>query len=530
MLTRRQFFNFAAVAGTSLSVPWQVGLDPVFSREALHAGSLAKFVDALPIPDVLQGPSIHLAMSQFRQKLHRDLPETTVWGYNGSYPGPTIEAVSGVPLDVTWTNDLPGNHLFEVDERLDGVEGVPVVRTVTHLHGGHVPPESDGHPERWFGPGSSITCHYPNAQPGATLWYHDNTLGIARLNVAAGLAGLYLLRGEREAALNLPSGPYEIPLVIQDRKFAADGQFMYPCQWEPEFYGNTILVNGKVWPYLVVEPRNYRLRLLNGSNARFYQLSLSSGQPFYQIGTDGGLLPRPVQVNKLLLAPGERADVIVDFAGKNGQTILLTNDAAAPFPDGEAPDEHMSQVLQIRVGLPLAGRDTCHVPNGLPEDLRDSLLQKIQGVPPVKVREVSLMESLDSRTGTMSLLGAGTQAMFWSDPVTEKPRRNTVEAWNLANTTMETHPVHLHMAQCLVLDRRPFDVEEYLLSGEIHYTGPAVVAAANERGLKDTVRANPGEVTRILARFADYTGEYLWQSQILDHADNAMLRPFEVIP
>jgi spore coat protein A, manganese oxidase len=530
MLTRRQFFNFAAVAGTSLSLPWRVGVDPVFTRDALHAGSLAKFVDALPIPDLLRGSSIQLTMTEFKQQLHRDLPPTTVWGYNGSYPGPVIEAVSGMPLSVTWTNDLPARHLLDVDERLDGMQGVPEVRTVTHLHGGHVPPECDGHPERWYGPGSSITCCYPNAQPSATLWYHDNAMGIARLNVAAGLAGLYLVRGPREAALNLPSGPYEIPLVIQDRKFDSDGRLMYPCPWESEFYGDAIVVNGKVWPYLEVEPRNYRLRLLNASNARFFELSLSSGQPFHQIGTDGGLLPRPVQVTSLLLAPGERADVIVDFAGKNGQTILLTNQAAAPFPLGGAPDEHTSQVMQIRVSLPLAGRDTKHVPNGLPEELRDTVLQKIQGAPPAKVRDVSLVESLDSRTGTTSLLGEGMQAMFWSDPVTETPRRNTIEVWNLINTTMDAHPVHLHTAHCMVLDRRPFDVEEYLLSGHIVYTGPVVTAAANERGLKDTVRANPGEVTRVMVYFADYTGEYVWQSQILDHADNAMMRPFEVIP
>jgi spore coat protein A len=311
-------------------------------------------------------------MKEFRQKLHAQMPPTRLWGYQGWYPGPTIEAQSGVPLLVNWSSQLPTSHFLPVDHTIHGAgSNVPDVRTVVHLHGHKVLPESDGYPEAWFtsdghtGPDFRVGPYiYPNDQSATMQWYHDHALGITRLNVYAGLAGMYFIRSAEETALNLPSGEYEIPLLIQDRSFFPDGSLQYPIAkathdfWVPEFFGDTVLVNGKAWPYLEVEPRKYRFRIVNGSNARFYRMRLvtadargntvgSPGPLIHQIGTDGGLLPGPVVVDELLIAPAERFDLIIDFADFAGANLVLTNDAPAPFPDGD--DIIPDQVMLFRV-------------------------------------------------------------------------------------------------------------------------------------------------------------------------------------
>lgn len=509
--------------------------------------ALAKFVDPLPVPAVLK-PKGYLAcatyyevrMRQVKQKLHRDLPETTVWAYEGVYPGPTFEVLRHEGVKVKWLNDLPDEHLLPVDRTVHGAHPPnPLVRTVVHLHGGEVPAYSDGHPEAWFtrdfrkvGPHFRSTVYfYPNIQRPATLWYHDHALGITRLNVYAGLAGFYLIRDAFELGLNLPGGRFEIPLVIQDRSFNADGSLFYPRQPDPpvpgvdpsivpEFFGDTILVNGKVWPYLEVEPRKYRFRLLNGSNSRFYLLSLTSGQPLIQIGTDGGLLEAPVPVAELTLAPGERADVVVDFSAFAGETIRLVNGAAAPFPGGDPPTEDTSQVMEFRVTLPLSEPDTSTVP---------SSLRPIWWLSPAAAaltRDLALVEAQDP-FGRLLLLLDGKR---WSAPVSEKPRLGSVEVWRLINLTEDAHPIHLHLVQFQILGRRPFDVDRYRSRRELVFTGPPVPPDPNERGLKDTVRANPGQVTSIIARFGAFAGPYVWHCHILEHEDHEMMRPYEVVP
>ena len=295
----------------------------VYSRPVLDLNRLAPFVDPLPImpkalplgsrrsPDGVIVPFYQMRMGEFHRQVHRDLPPTRVWGFNGSIPGPTFDVRSGAPVLVDWINSLPAKHFLPIDHSIHGAgKSTPEVRTVIHLHGAKAPGDSDGYPEAWYTPGNSAVFYYPNQQRAATLWYHDHALGIVRLNNLAGLSGLYIIRDAIERRLNLPRGNYEIPLVIQDRTFDSDGQLNYPTSgrpdriWIPEFFGNTVLVNGKAYPYLVVEPRKYRFRVLNASNARFYALTLSSGQQFHQIGSDQGLLPSPVVVDKLLIAPG----------------------------------------------------------------------------------------------------------------------------------------------------------------------------------------------------------------------------------
>jgi spore coat protein A len=398
------------------------------------------------------------------------------------------------------------------------------VRTVAHLHGGQVPPESDGYPESWFTPGHSVLYHYPNSQRADTLWYHDHTVGITRLNVYAGLAGAYLLRDAEEESLNLPRGPYELPLVIQDRTFQPNGQLFYPTEgispihpvWVGTFFGDTAVVNGKVWPYLQVEPRRYRLRLVNGSNSRFYKLSLSSGQPFHQIGADGGFLPRPVQLRQLMLAPGERADLLVDFAGQQGARIVLANDPTIP---GQPSD--LTQILQFRVELPLSGQDTSSLPTTLPA------LERLAESSASTVRDGSLQEVVDQEGRVTEMLLNG---LHWDDPVTEKPKLNSVEIWRLINPTSQTHPMHLHLARFQVLDRQAFDVARYQATKQLVFTGSAVAPEANEAGWKDTVRVNAGIVTRIIIPFTGFTGTYMWHCHLLEHEDNEMMRPFQVVP
>ncbi|MFW6197863.1 MAG: DNRLRE domain-containing protein, partial [Myxococcota bacterium] len=323
---------------------------------------LPKYQDPLPRPKVATPTSgasggtadYDMAIRQTTQQLHADLPPTTVWGYDDgtgtTYPGPTIEAYRGQPVDVTWSNDLRDadgdlrtDHYLDVDMCLHGASDTP--KTVEHLHGGHVPADSDGHPEATFGPGQSDHYTYPNDQQAATLWYHDHALGITRLNVYMGLAGFYVIRDDDEQALNLPNGDYDVPLAIQDRTFEPDGSLFYPSQWQQQFFGDTILVNGKAWPYMEVDRGKYRFRVLNGSNSRTYTLALSNGDDFQVIGNDGGLLEAPVTVSALTLTSGERAEIVVDFGElEAGTTVELTNSAAAE-PGGKS----LPEVMQFRV-------------------------------------------------------------------------------------------------------------------------------------------------------------------------------------
>lgn len=354
------------------------------------------------------------------------------------------------------------------------------------------------------------------------LWYHDHALGINRLNVFAGLLGVFFVRDEFEDALDLPRGKYEIPLVIYDRILDLEGQLNYPVSgdpkkpWTPEVFGDAILVNGKIFPYLEVEPRKYRFRVLNGANGRFFHLSLSNSpasssstpgnQAFHQIGTDQGLLSAPVRLERVSLAPGERADLIVDFSGASGGNLVLKNDFAYPL-------------MQFRVARN-GKRDT----GVLPQNLRP--VPKIAEASAIKTRTLSLVEvdDLKQRPVTMLLNNA-----HWSMPVTENPVLDSTEIWELLNTTDDAHPIHLHLVRFQILDRRSFDVSAYWMTGQLKYTGTAMPPEAGEAGWKDTVRADPGMVTRIIARFEGFAGRYVWHCHILEHEDNEMMRPYEVV-
>ncbi len=525
-------------------------------RTQLNVSALAQFVDPLPLPETIQPsgrrpspdnpavqiPYYRVAMRQFESKVHRDIKPTRMWGYGSSVPGPTFETRSGQGLLVEWVNELPEKHFLPIDRNIHGAGSMPAsakpdercgpsgripeVRAVVHLHGAKAPPESDGYPENWYVPGKSAFCHYPNRQDAAMLWYHDHTLGINRLNVFAGLFGAFFVRDEFEDSLNLPRGKYEIPLVLCDRVFDLDGQLNYPVSgnedapWVPEVFGDAFLVNGRLFPYLEVEPRKYRFRLLNGANGRFFHLTLSnekpadgkppsilSGQTFQQIGTDQGLLPAPVPMKLLSVAPGERADVVVDFSGSAGTNLILKNDNL--------------NVMQFRVAAK-GSRDE----SALPQALRP--VPKIAESSAVKTRALTLVEQQDLIQRPVTMLLNNTR---WTSPVTENPVLDSVEIWNLINTTDDAHPIHLHLVKFQILDRRAFDIGTYWMTkGELHYRGPAMPPEPGEAGWKDTVRADPGMVTRIIVRFEGYTGRYVWHCHVLEHEDNEMMRPFDVVP
>jgi spore coat protein A, manganese oxidase len=494
---------------------------------ALDPNSLPAFVDALPTPPVARPvgtrpdpdnpkrslPFYRVEMKAALCRVHRDLAPTPMWGFDGCVPGPTFHTRSGEGLLVEWFNALPARHMLTVDHSIHGAEAEnPEVRTVVHLHGGRAPSDSDGYPEAWYPPGQSAICHYPNAQDAATLWYHDHTLGINRLNVYAGLLGAFIVRDNTEDALNLPSGKYDIPLLVFDRMLDKAGALYYPVSddakspWTPEFFGDAVLLNGKLKPFKDVEPRKYRLRIVNAANARFFHFSLSDDLMFTQIGSDQGLLAAPVTLKFLSLAPGERADVIVDFAAARGKHVTLKNDVL--------------DILQFRVD----GRTVLDA-SVVPAALRR--IDRFAESSAIKTRDLTL-EEIDNLVGepaTMMLNGK-----HWCMPVTEDPVIDTVEIWNLINLTDDSHPIHLHLVRFQILDRRRFAVDEYNQKKSLRHTGRAMAPEPGEAGWKDTVRADPGMVTRIIVRFEGYTGRFVWHCHILEHEDNEMMRPYQVLP
>lgn len=496
-------------------------------------------------------------MREFRHKAHRDLPPTTMWGYNGMWPGPTFELRRGQSISVNWINELPTRHFLPIDHTIHGAEeSLPEARAVVHVHGAQVLPENDGYPEAWStsdgktGPAWTANAnHYPNDQPAATLWYHDHTLGITRLNVCAGLAGLYLIRDEAEDSLNLPRGQFEIPLLVQDRSFTSDGALRYPPAptgthpvWMQEFFGENICVNGKAAPYLEVEPRKYRFRLVNGSNARFCHLTLvpadkagkPSGKPvdappFIQIGTDGGLLPAPLLFHYLIVSPGERFDLIIDFSQHKGASLAMINDAPSPYPRGG--EVEASDVMLFRVTKPLSGKDTSTIP--------DTLLPFIPLEPRDAVRERVLdLTEMDRHPDGYTMIGL-LGRKHWCDPVTEDPRAGSTEIWSFANTTGDAHPIHTHLVRFQVLNRQPFDVMQYLQNNKLVFTGNPMPPERNERpAWKDTVKTYPGYLTRVIQKFDLPAGtpvspgqefRYVWHCHVLEHEDNEMMRSYNVI-
>ena len=496
-----------------------------------------------------------MRMLEFRKQLHSQLPPSKVWGYEGQCPGPTFEAMRGQAIEVEWHNELPAEPLLPVDRSIHGaMPPAPLVRTVPHLHGMRTDSASDGLPERWFTPGHSVVYRYPNNQPAATLWYHDHAMGITRLNAYAGLSGFYLLRDEDELKLGLPSGPYEIPLMLQDRTLSDQGQLVYtpsaddgskmpPGVWGPQFFGDLPLVNGAIYPFLRVEPRRYRLRFLNAANTRFFNLyfnlakrptDIPSLVTYHQIGSDGGLLSTPVAMQRLLLAPAERADVLIDFSGLEGKTVTLSNDAPTPYPGWNvlrAVHAPLLELMQFRVDLPRSSSKSFSVPSLAP-------IPRIDPVRAVTTRDFVLSDCSDpmarSHTGAGTALcsvkssGMLINGKRYDDPVTEFPKLGTVEKWRFINPTDDAHPMHLHLVQFQILERQGFDYGAFV-QGRMELVGTPRLPSPAEAGWKDTAIVLPRDVLTLLIHFEEFTGKYVFHCHVAEHEDNDMMRPFVVV-
>jgi spore coat protein A len=564
-VTLRYFSISALLVTFNLSLSSQLLLNPKTQPQ---------FVNPLPVPSVIDGRNggtFTIGVSQFNQWLGLIDPITqqplitTVWGYNGSYPGPSILAKKNTPLQIFWRNNLvnhnnqPLLHLLPIDISIDWAfandpnwqsYGVPIV---THVHGAHSESASDGLPDAWFTPnferkgngfikGDVEPYYYQNDQEAATIWYHDHASGVTRLNVYAGLAGYYLITDQNEmslqAANNLPAVPYDLGLAIQDRMFTASGQLYYPASPEeaddpdpstlPEMFGDFVLVNGMAWPVLDVEPRQYRFRLLNGSDSRFYNLFLSTGQQFIQIGSDQGLLRSPFAMNQMLIAPGERKDVILDFSDPAlwGQTIILKNNAKAPYPKGEAPDpQTIGRIMAFRVNKPFNAN---YPLTTLPANLRSPIVPLQTNLTP---RKLVLFEAEDEFDRLMPMLGTVDDGVKgFREPLTENPAFNSTEIWEIYNETMDAHPIHLHLVSMQLISRQKFNAKIDEVNGKptnIRLIGQPQSPTPDEQGWKDTWVMNPGEVTRVIAKF-DREGLYVWHCHILSHEEHDMMRPFYV--
>jgi o-aminophenol oxidase len=578
---------------------------------------LKPFVDKVPMPRRLvfgEPGRVVLTLEAAKHRFHRDLPPSRVWTYGGSLPGPTIEVDRGVELEVRWENHLTGPLPVVVTVAPEfAVDGVPVQSmpgrsggrpdpaaaalsgfTVVHLHGGMTQASSDGWTENIAAPGQAVLDAYPNDQRAAMLWYHDHVMGVTRFNVYAGLAGLWIVRDDRERELELPEGPpYEVPLLLSDRNFDLDedgrltGDLLHKTDPEVmECFSPFTTVNGAVWPHLDVEPTTYRFRLLNGSNARTYRLVLTrDGEPDHeritQIGSEGGLLQAPVSIpgQGLVLASAERADLLVDFSDlAEGTELTLWNTAAAPF-DGAVADPAKAgradldgllpypEVLRIRVG---EGRRSRHrVSKALATDFQRpssgelgsavvraiALVEQeasIEGAPPMlTMRELVLDPGADDPVITLvePQANGGERVTRWrtvatrfEDTTTFFPMLHRPEIWRLVNLTGDTHPIHLHLDAFRVLERHPATVEQpadgittrgtsaTVRLGRAPEDGISHALDDNELGLKDTVRVNPNEVVDIVVRFDVFCGRYMYHCHILEHEDHDMMRPFVVMP
>ena len=561
-MSRRRFLQHGVGAGASLALPWNTRVASAAAR-----GQLKKYLEPLPVPGagiVVATPKglnrYSFTQTEISRQLHPQLPPTPLWAYDdgsglsgqaGSF-GMAVVAHSGTPLTVDFTHQLPFTYpdWIPVDVRETPLGNQ--VRLMTHLHGGFVAGDSDGNPAvspNGFGPGETQTVFYTNQKPqmpASLLWFHDHGLGTTRLNVFAGLAAAYILRdefdsGAQDNPIGIPGGPYEIPLVVQDRQFNPNGTMLYPrsdipgAVWIGEYFGDVMLVNGKVWPFLDVEPRLYRFRILNGCNSRILNLDIG-GASMWQIGAEGGMWDEPVPVRQVVLAPAERADVLVDFSRLAGARLPVKN--LHPPRPVSTPAPPLTDVMQIRVGKTVSNPGPTSIPTRLPGRAADIPADQV-----ATTRYITLNEIGVDTVNWVLLLNAAD----FEEAATETPRAGTVEDWVYVNLTGDTHPMHTHLVTFQVVGRTPFDAAAYQsayggqsgVPGGIDptpfATGPMLAPDPTERGFKDTVQAHPGYFTTVRAKYDLPDGviapqTYVYHCHIVEHEDNDMMRPFTVSP
>ena len=710
MQSRRDFLKTITIAGAGLAVYGGLGArqawgwyqttphtTPLWStafRGVGPGGIPVAAPDALPAP-MTGATHYSIGIKQFTDTVHPGLGPTTFWGYRPASPlggpqaqthlGGIIVGQKGSPIQLTFTNTLPGTHILPVDTSVEGAN-LAQNRAAVHLHGGFVPWISDGGPHSWFAPDGTAGVSflnnlvlnpaaaagqaeyfYPMDQSARFMWYHDHAWGITRLNAYAGIASALLIRDAFEIGLKGQGLPEfvensvlgglpvrELPLIVQDKTFVgpdilavdptwpgstAPGSLWYAHQYDtarfgklgpaplgpppaiscvPEFFGDTMLANGTVFPEVTVEGGRYRLRILNACNARFLNLQMyvDDGSPdgitlgnkgvplnapamnpaganptgratssFLVLGTEGGFLPTPALVpsnipfngtvtgGSLLLAPAERVDVLFDFSAHIGQKLILYTDTPAPFPGGDPRNDYFPglnvnrnpvngmtlpgfgpntrEIMRFNVvapttaDAPLAIKTSTNLAAG-----NDPMLAPlgVTTLPPgVPVRSLTLNEGFDEHGRLIQLLGTNVMLPaaanfgrgYMALPNTETPAVGATEVWQIANLTADTHPIHFHLVNAQIISRQAFAVNSY--TGTPNPQGAPLPPAAYERGWKETIRMNPGEVTTVIMQFklpvvpfvvppSPRTGgnEYVWHCHILEHEEHDMMRPLVV--
>jgi spore coat protein A, manganese oxidase len=512
-LNRRQFVKLGLLGGAAALLP--VAPAVAAHKSAPPTPVIPSFAQDLTIPPVLQ-PVRSDATTDYYQMTQEEaqveiLPglTTTIWGYDGSFPGPTVVARRGRGAVVTVTNKLPllgATKAAYVCGDMAGMAmpGLPALSpaekasaTVTHLHGAVTAPNSDGYTTDLVPVGTSRDYVYPNNQRAATLWYHDHAMDTTAYHNYMGLSGMYIVHDDEEMALPLPKGEYDVPLIIRDRTFNADGSFVLPTG---QFFddGNVTLVNGKAWPRFEVANRKYRFRILNASNSRPYLLTLGPDRPLVQIATDGGLLPAPVESASIPLAPAERIEVVIDFAAYPlGSQVVLQNIGR---------DGQMGQVMRFDVVR--SAEDDSSVPATLTtiEPLR----------PEQAVRERTFVFGPTLSWAHLPYDWTINGQTFDPNRIDATPNLGDVEIWHFVNHKLGgihgmPHPIHVHLVNFQLLDRK------------------GVKPAAYETGWKDTVNVEQGEEARVIMRFEGYKGKYMLHCHNLQHEDCAMMTNFETV-
>jgi spore coat protein A len=589
--------------------------------------------------------------------------------------GGVVQGLISIDKTVHWADPL---HVGAMNPCMDNPQGTcsqpygfsegETPPAVPHLHGAEDSSTVDGGPDAWFtpdgihgpgyftlfnaGPGTAVYRYLNDQEPG-TLWFHDHALGATRTNVYSGLEAFYFVRDKHSEPMGLPDGPYDIEMAMQTRQFDTNGQLFFPdgsgslcgtgqpgdpCLngppgnpdihlfWIPEFIGDVMTVNGAPWPVLNVEPRRYRFRLLDGANARFYDMTFGDA-PVYAVGADDNYLDKPEKIDHVFLAPGERIEVIVDFSKLAGQTIDVTNDAPVPYPDGLIPgvdQPGMAQVMRFQVGTTVSTPDhscdpamhQCRRPRAMVR-LTDGKGHIAPGVKIDRVRQLILKEFANPTDDNPVVVlvnntywdGGSSPSIntdFPAEGISELPRVGSTELWEIINLTGDAHPMHTHLTQFQILNRESYDIDGTMGSGipggyfgvwsaafgypdnlkcavysgdpdnpcpgygpPLDYLTPnsdgavggnpaigpyllgdATPPAPEESGWKDTAKAMPGQVLRVVIRWTpssvkampnrSYAGRnfyrfdptkgpgYVWHCHIIDHEDNEMMRPYKV--
>jgi FtsP/CotA-like multicopper oxidase with cupredoxin domain len=441
-----------------------------------NSGCTTAFAVPMPVPATLQ-PTSSDATTDYYTVTEKvaNIPAipgktTPMWTYNGTWPGPVIKAKSGRQVKLTVVNNLP-------------------IPTTLHNHGAHVDPSSDGGPTDTVAPGASRVYTYPNGISARTDWFHDHVKDLTGRNVYMGLAGMYEIGDSQEAAMNLPSGAYDVPLIFQDRKFNTDGTLAYSTtsnDWRDGTLGDTMFVNGAATPYFKVEARKYRFRLLNGSNGRYYNLSLSNSQAMVQVANEAGFLSVPYSMSSIPLTPAERADIIVDFSKVAvGTSVTLNN--------GSGWNSTGGGLMRFDVGA-RTSTDTSNVP------------VSFRPFTPLPAAAVTVRR-------TFSIKQTNGMWMFNDkgyDPnrVDAAVKLGATEEWTFENRSGQDHPIHLH------------DINFHVVSGGAT-SGP-------DAQWKETINLPSWRTLTVRVQFPDFTGKYVFHCHILEHEDNMLMGQFQV--